>query len=120
VFAFRGSGGGEPEHRFVLAGLDPRQRYHLHFEDGSSPDIDLTGQRLMSGGVTVMLPLPLSSEIISLSANTETSGRRASSGRLICFVICGSTSGCKLEASSSERGTGLLAICKEPDEHSVA
>jgi alpha-galactosidase len=75
VFAFRGSGGGEPEHRFVLAGLDPRQRYQLHFEDGSSPDTDLTGQRLMSGGVTVLLPLPLSSEMISLTANTRTSGR---------------------------------------------
>jgi hypothetical protein len=77
VFAFRGSAGDEPEHRFVLAGLDPQQSYHLHFEDGSSPDTERTGQRLMSSGVTVMLPLPLSSEIISLTANTKTSGRIA-------------------------------------------
>jgi hypothetical protein len=66
VFAFRGSGEDEPEHHFVLAGLDPRKRYHLHFEDGSSPDAEATGERLMSSGVTVSLPLPLSSELISL------------------------------------------------------
>ena len=66
VFAFRGSGKDDPEHRFVLAGLDPQKRYHLHFEDGSSPDAEVTGQRLMSSGLTVALPLPLSSELISL------------------------------------------------------
>ncbi len=68
VFAFRGSVEDEPGHHFLLAGLDPQQRYHLHFEDGSSPDIELTGQRLMSSGLTVVLPLPLSSELISLTA----------------------------------------------------
>ncbi len=66
VFAFRGSGEDEPEHRFVLAGLDPQKRYHLHFEDGSSQDAEVTGERLMSSGLTVALPLPLSSELISL------------------------------------------------------
>jgi alpha-galactosidase len=66
VFAFRGAGKDEPEHRFVLAGLDPQKRYRLHFEDGSSPDAAVTGQHLMSSGLTVALPLPLSSELISL------------------------------------------------------
>jgi hypothetical protein len=67
VFAFRGSGNDEPEHHFVLAGLDPQQHYHLHFEDGTSPDTDLTGRRLMTTGLTVALPQPLSSELISIS-----------------------------------------------------
>jgi alpha-galactosidase len=67
VFAFRGSGNNESEHHFVLAGLDPHQHYHLYFEDGSSPDIELTGRRLMSTGLTVVLPQPLSSELISVT-----------------------------------------------------
>jgi alpha-galactosidase len=71
VFAFRGSGNDESEHRFVLAGLDPQQHYHLHFEDGSSPDTELTGQRLMSTGLAVLLPRPLSSELISLTAKSQ-------------------------------------------------
>ncbi len=67
VFAFRGSGNDESEHHFVLAGLDPHQHYHLHFEDGSSPDTELTGRSLMSTGLTVVLPQPLSSELISVT-----------------------------------------------------
>jgi hypothetical protein len=66
VFAFRGSGKDEPEHRFVLEGLDPHKRYRLHFEDGSSADSEATGEQLMSRGLMVALPLPLSSELISL------------------------------------------------------
>jgi alpha-galactosidase len=67
VFAFRGSGNDESQHRFLLAGLDPQQNYHLHFEDGSSPDTELTGRSLMSTGLTVVLPQPLSSELITLA-----------------------------------------------------
>jgi hypothetical protein len=67
VFAFRGSGNDEPQHHFVLSGLDPQQRYHLHFEDGSSPDADLGGRQLMTSGLTVVLPRPLSSELISVT-----------------------------------------------------
>jgi hypothetical protein len=67
VFAFRGSGNNEPQHRFLLAGLDPHQHYHLHFEDRTSPDTRLTGELLMSRGLTVILPQPLSSELISLT-----------------------------------------------------
>jgi alpha-galactosidase len=72
VFAFRGSGNDEQEHRFVLAGLVPQQQYHLHFEDGSSPDTELTGRQLMSAGLMVALPLPLSSELISLAEKSKT------------------------------------------------
>ncbi len=64
VFAFRGSVQNENEHPFVLAGLDPRARYSLHFEDGSSPDRDLPGSELMSTGLTVTLKEPLSSELV--------------------------------------------------------
>ncbi len=67
VFAFRGSGNNESEHRFPLAGLDPHQHYHLHFEDGTSPDTQLIGEQLMSRGLTVVLSQPLSSELISLT-----------------------------------------------------
>jgi hypothetical protein len=38
----------------------------LHFEDGSSADSEATGEQLMSRGLMVALPLPLSSELISL------------------------------------------------------
>jgi Glycosyl hydrolase family 36 C-terminal domain len=67
VYAFRGSAKDESEHRFILAGLDPHQNYHLHFEDGTSPDTQLTGEHLMSRGLTIVLPQPLSSELISLT-----------------------------------------------------
>jgi hypothetical protein len=72
VFAFRGSGNGQPAHHFVLAGLDPQKKYRLHFEDGSSSDTELTGRQLMSTGLMVALPLPLSSELISLTEKSET------------------------------------------------
>jgi hypothetical protein len=67
VLACRGASNNEAERHFVLKGLDPQQHYHLHFEDGSSPDTDLTGHRLMSTGLTVVLPQPLSSELISVT-----------------------------------------------------
>ncbi len=67
VFAFHGSSSIEPEHHFVLAGLDPHQHYHLHFEDGTAPDTNLTGQSLMTTGLTVTLPQPQSSELISIT-----------------------------------------------------
>jgi alpha-galactosidase len=72
VVAFRGSVNNESEHRFVLAGLNPHQHYHLHFEDGTSPDREVTGEQLMSTGLAVVLPRPLSSELISLTENQQT------------------------------------------------
>lgn len=68
VFAFHGSNAGEPQHRFVLLGLEARCTYRLHFEDRSSPDISVSGRQLMSSGLQVELPGPLSSELIFLSA----------------------------------------------------
>ncbi|HEX4005296.1 MAG TPA: alpha-galactosidase [Acidobacteriaceae bacterium] len=67
VFAFHGSDAGEAHHRFVLAGLDLRGKYRLHFEDGSLPDTTSSGQLLMGEGLFVDLPLPLTSELIFLS-----------------------------------------------------
>jgi len=68
VFAFRGSAAGQPDHRFVLAGLDASARYRLHFEDASSPDSTMTGRALMERGLPVHLPNPLSSELVFLEA----------------------------------------------------
>jgi alpha-galactosidase len=68
VFAFHGSDAEEREHRFVLAGLDPRATYRLHFEDGTSADATVSGEQLMTSGLRVVLREPLSSELIFLSA----------------------------------------------------
>jgi alpha-galactosidase len=67
VYAFRGSASDEPQHRFVLAGLDPHQAWRMHFADASSPDTIASGSQLMQDGLQVTLPLPLSSELIFLS-----------------------------------------------------
>jgi hypothetical protein len=64
VFAFRGSAADEPEHRFVLAGLNPKHRYQLHFEDGSAPDTEATGSQLMGQGLQVHRDSPQSSELV--------------------------------------------------------
>jgi len=68
VFAFRGSAPGETEHRFVLAGLDARKRYRLHFQDGSAPDRTAPGSELIGPGFPVHLKNPLSSELIFLTS----------------------------------------------------
>lgn len=67
VYAFRGTVEDEAEHRFVLKDLNPNAKYHLHFEDGSSPDGNATGSELMTSGLAVRLRLPLSSELIFIS-----------------------------------------------------
>jgi Melibiase/Glycosyl hydrolase family 36 C-terminal domain len=67
LYAFRGSQPASGEHRYVLAGLDARSMYRLHFEDGTSPDVLLSGKRLMSSGLRVALREPLSSELVFLS-----------------------------------------------------
>jgi hypothetical protein len=64
AYAFHGSVSGEPEHRFLLAGLKAERRYKLHFEDGSSPDREETGRELMVSGLAVHLAEPLSSELV--------------------------------------------------------
>jgi hypothetical protein len=70
VFAFRGSSPDEQVHRFVLAGLEARQNYQLHFEDGSAPDTEMTGGELMASGLAISLREPLSSELVFLRAAT--------------------------------------------------
>ncbi|HEY1985630.1 MAG TPA: alpha-galactosidase [Terracidiphilus sp.] len=64
VFAFRGNNPGEAEHAFMLKGLDPGKRYHLHFQDGSASDTTVTGSDLVRRGLAVHLDEPLSSELI--------------------------------------------------------
>jgi hypothetical protein len=64
IFAFHGSDRAETEHRFVLSGLDARATYRLHFEDGTSPDATASGQQLMQAGLRVVLPEPLTSELV--------------------------------------------------------
>ena len=66
IYAFRGSTPGEGQHRFVLQGVRAERQYHLHFEDGSSPDASVSGRELLDRGVTVALPTPLSSELVFL------------------------------------------------------
>jgi alpha-galactosidase len=67
VFAFRGTTPGESVHDFVLAGLERAKRYELHFEDASAKDMQATGGELMTSGLEVHLPNPLSSELVFLS-----------------------------------------------------
>jgi hypothetical protein len=67
VYAFRGSAPDEVQHTFALAGINPEQKYKLHFQDGSSSDLTVTGRELMQG-LSVKLPHPLSSELIFFSA----------------------------------------------------
>jgi len=67
IFAFRGSALSEPQHRFVLSGLDAQTTYHLHFAGRTSPDTAISGQQLMTSGLQVVLREPLSSELIFLS-----------------------------------------------------
>jgi len=64
LYAFRGSAVDEPRHRFQLAGLEPKTRYRLHFEDGTLKDQEVLGSDLMVFGVTVNLSDPLSSELV--------------------------------------------------------
>lgn len=67
VYAFRGSVTGEGAHSFVLAGLSQDKHYLLHFEDGSSPDRDVSGSELTQSGLKVNLRTPLSSELVFLT-----------------------------------------------------
>jgi hypothetical protein len=67
LYAFRGSG-DEPAHRFVLQGLQPRRSYRVSFHDrGAIGAAIVSGAALMSSGVEVHLPSPLSSELVFLT-----------------------------------------------------
>jgi hypothetical protein len=64
LYAFRGSAGDLPRHRFRLEGLNPSGRYRLMFEDDAAANHEATGNSLMQMGVDVGLALPLSSDLI--------------------------------------------------------
>ena len=64
LFAFRGSSADEPRHTFIMAGLNARHRYRLHFQDATAPDRVAAGDELMSKGLSVALAQPLTSELI--------------------------------------------------------
>lgn len=68
LFAFRGSIADQPAHTYPLAGLEPARLYRLHFQDGSSPDLSLSGATLMQNGLTVHLPESYCSEIVFIDA----------------------------------------------------
>ncbi|HEX3843121.1 MAG TPA: alpha-galactosidase [Steroidobacteraceae bacterium] len=80
IFAFHGSDPAETAHRFRLSGLNARATYHLHCEDGTSPDATASGQQLMTSGLRVVLREALSSELIFLSAHLPSSKSAASAG----------------------------------------
>jgi hypothetical protein len=68
LYAFRGTGFHEPAHRFPLRGLDPARRYRLTFQDrGAAATLSMSGQDLMQEGVEVLLPEPLSSELVFIA-----------------------------------------------------
>jgi alpha-galactosidase len=66
IYAFRGSTQAETQHKFLLRGLNPSARYRVRFHDHSAADQVLAGNRLMSDGLLVHLPVANSSEIIFL------------------------------------------------------
>jgi hypothetical protein len=66
VYAFRGTIADEPAHTFTLAGLRPNKLYRLHFHDATAADSTASGHDLMTIGLAVKLPIPLSSELVFL------------------------------------------------------
>ena len=64
LYAFRGSAEDEPNHTFILKGLQPEGSYRLTFNDHSSQSITSTGAQLMKEGLLVNLPVPNSSELV--------------------------------------------------------
>jgi alpha-galactosidase len=71
LYAFRGSTPTEARHRFVLRGVDAASRYRISFHDHSSADTIIDGDKLLTSGLIVQLPISNSSEIIFLEAMPE-------------------------------------------------
>src|SRR3984885_9447370 len=63
-YVFRGSTPNESRHRFPVEGVQPSHNYRLHFSDHTAADRTISGRELLDRGVTVALPLPVSSELI--------------------------------------------------------
>jgi hypothetical protein len=66
LYAFRGSTASEVQHLFPVQGVLPSHTYRLHFADRSAPDRSISGSELLERGLSVVLPLPLSSELVFL------------------------------------------------------
>jgi alpha-galactosidase len=66
LYAFRGTADGQNQHTFTLHGLRPDRQYQLRFHDHSATDRSVSGQDLLNKGLTVLLPLPQSSELVFL------------------------------------------------------
>jgi alpha-galactosidase len=64
LYAFRGTTKDEATHSFLLQGLRPARRYRLHFQDHSAADRLVSGSDLLRKGLTVVLPLPQTSELV--------------------------------------------------------
>lgn len=71
VYAFRGATKTEIKHRFALRGVDATLRYRVRFQDHSSPDAIIAGDKLLTSGIVVQLPTANSSEIIFFDAMAE-------------------------------------------------
>ncbi len=71
LYAFRGSAENEHSHAFPLRGLYPSAHYRLRFHDHTSPDRTATGKELMEAGVSVMLNLPNSSDLIFIDQEDQ-------------------------------------------------
>jgi hypothetical protein len=68
LYIFRGSTANEGQHTFPVQGVLPGHTYRLHFVDHSATDRSLSGSELLKSGLTVALPLPLSSELVFLES----------------------------------------------------
>jgi hypothetical protein len=64
LYAFRGTEGAS-QYTFLLRGLRPDRAYRLHFKDASSLDRITSGRELQSG-ISINLPQPESSEIVTI------------------------------------------------------
>jgi len=71
VYAFHGTMEQEKTHSFALQELQPSARYRLRYFDHSSPDRTSSGRELTERGLQVTLPLPNSSELIFIEAETN-------------------------------------------------
>ncbi len=69
VYAFRGSAENESEHTFLLKGVAADKQYRIRFHDHSAPDDRVVGRELLERGLTVVLAVPNSSELVFIEEN---------------------------------------------------
>ena len=68
VYAFHGSDENAKTYTFSLKGLQAQRNYRVRFNDRSSADFTRSGRELMQMGVSVSLPLAISSELVLIEA----------------------------------------------------